>query len=162
MRTRMDYKEVQPAIEALLSLGNYAGENGLEQSLLDLMLVRASQINRCAYCLDMHTKDARASGETEQRLYGLNAWRDTPYYSDRERAALAWTEAVTRLGENGVPDEVYEQVRRQFSEQEIVGLTMAVIAINSWNRLNLSLQFTVPGRYKSQRKPALNAVSEVG
>ena len=117
------------------------------------MVLRASQINHCAYCIDMHTKDARASGETEQRLFGLDAWRDTPYYSDRERAALAWTEAVTLLSENGVPDDLYEQVREQFSEQEIVNLTMAVIAINSWNRLNVSLQPTVAGSYKSNRQP---------
>ena len=128
------------------------------------MLVRASQINRCAYCLDMHMKDARASGETEQRLYSLSVWRETPFYSDRERAALAWTEAVTVLSENGVPDELYEQVRHHFSQQEIVGLTMALITINSYNRLNVSLQYTVPGRYKSQRQPdpALNGIPANG
>jgi AhpD family alkylhydroperoxidase len=161
MQTRMDFNQVQAANQALWSLGKYVDECGLERSLLDLMLLRASQINRCAFCIDMHTKDARASGENEQRLYALNAWRETPFYSDRERAALALTEALTLVSQDGVPDEVYEQVREQFSEQEIVNLTIAVITINSYNRLNISLKFTIPGRYKSQRKPApiLNGVS---
>ena len=151
MQPRIGYNKIDPqAVQALMGLGNYVDGCQLERSLLDLVLVRASQINRCAYCLDMHTKDARASGETEQRLYGLNAWRETPLYSDRERAALAWTEAVTLLTESGVPDDVYEQVREQFDEQEIIKLTMAVITINSWNRLNVSLR-TVPGSYKSRR-----------
>jgi AhpD family alkylhydroperoxidase len=131
----------------------YVVETGLEQSLLDLVILRASQINRCAYCIDMHFKDAIASGETAQRLYSLDAWRETPFYSDRERAALAWTEAVTVLGDHGVPIDVYEQVQQHFSAQEIVGLTMALININGWDRLNVSLQHTVPGSYKSRRQP---------
>ncbi len=144
------FKVDASAMQSLMPLGDFVNNSKLERSLLDLMLVRASQINHCAYCLDMHIKDARVSGETEQRLYSLNAWRESPYYTDRERAALAWTEAVTLLSETCVPDEVYEQVRPLFSDQEIVNLTMAVIAINSWNRLNVSLR-TVPGAYKSQR-----------
>ncbi len=152
MQPRIGFQKIEAkAVQALMGLGNYVNESGLERSLLDLVLVRASQINHCAYCLDMHTKDARISGETEQRLYGLNAWRETPYYSDRERAALAWTEAVTLVSESGVPDAVYEQVREQFDEQEIVKLTMAVVTINSWNRLNVSLR-TVPGNYTSRRE----------
>ena len=108
--------------------------------------MRASQINGCAYCLDMHSKDARANGETEQRLYGLNAWRETPYYSARERAALEWTEALTLVSETHVPDDVYERVREQFSEDELAHLSLAVVAINGWNRLNVAAR-TVPGDY---------------
>jgi len=164
MQTRIDNSDVQAANQVLWSLGKYVNESGLERSLLDLILVRASQINHCAFCLDMHIKDARASGETEQRLYSLNAWRETTFYSERERAALAWTEAVTVLGNAGVPDEVYEQVRQQFTEQEIVNLTMAVITINCYNRLNLGLKFGIPGQYKSQRKtvPDLQTVPANG
>jgi AhpD family alkylhydroperoxidase len=153
MQPRIDYPRVDPkALQTLLKQEQYVHGSGLEQSLLDLVKVRASQINRCAFCLDMHVKDARASGETEQRLYSLDTWRETSFYSDRERAALAWTEAVTVLTDGFVPDEVYEMVRAQFTEQEIIGLTMAVIAINGWNRINVSLR-TGPGRYQSQRKP---------
>lgn len=113
--------------------------------------MRASQLNGCAYCLDMHSKDARAEGETEQRLYGLSAWREAPYYTDRERAALEWTEAVTLVSRDQVPDEVYEQVRRQFSEDELVNLTLAVVAINGWNRLAISFR-AVPGTYQRQQR----------
>jgi len=120
---------------------------GLEHSLLDLVKTRASQINGCAYCIDMHTKDARAAGETEQRLYALSAWRETPFFSDRERAALEWTEALTLISENDVSDELYEYVRSQFAEQEIVNLTMAVITINGWNRLAIPFR-SVPGSYQ--------------
>ena len=111
------------------------------------MKLRASQINGCANCLDMHTKDARARGESEQRLYLLDAWRESPFYSERERAALAWTEAVTLVAESRVPDAVYEEARRQFSDDELLALTMAVATINAWNRLNVALR-TVPGRYQ--------------
>lgn len=153
MQARIDYSQVDPdVVSAMLGLAKYVMKSGLEQSLLDLVLLRASQINHCAYCIDMHFKDARASGETEQRLYSLDAWRETPFYSDRERAALAWTEAVTLLTEGYVPDEVYEQAREQFTEAELLGLTMEVVAINGWNRLNVSFR-TVPGWYQSQRKP---------
>lgn len=151
MQTGIEYRKLDPKVtQALLGLG---GESGLEQSLLDLMKVRASQINHCAFCLDMHVKDARASSETEQRLYSLGVWRETAFYSEREQAALAWTEAVTLLSENGVPDDLYQQVRQHFDEQEIVTLTMTVIAINSWNRLNVSLRPVIPGRYTSRRQP---------
>jgi AhpD family alkylhydroperoxidase len=153
MQARIDYPQVDPeVVNTLVGAWKHVMKSGLEQALLDLVVLRASQINHCAYCIDMHFKDARASGETEQRLYGLDAWRETPYYSDRERAALAWTEAVTLLTEGYVPDEVYEQARQQFTEAELVSLTMAVININSWNRLNVSFR-TVPGHYQSQRKP---------
>ncbi len=124
---------------------------GLETSLLHLVKTRASQINGCAWCLDMHTKDARADGETEQRLYALSAWRETPFYTSRERAALAWTESVTLVSQTDVPDQVYEEARKQFSEKELVDLTMAVIAINGWNRLNVAFR-TVPGTYQPSKQ----------
>jgi AhpD family alkylhydroperoxidase len=113
---------------------------------LELVKLRASQINGCAYCIDMHTKDARVGGETEQRLYALSAWRETPFYSDRERAAIAWTEAVTQVAEGHVPDEVYELARQHFTEKELVDLTLGIVAINGWNRLAISFR-TVPGTY---------------
>jgi AhpD family alkylhydroperoxidase len=112
----------------------------LESRLFELVKIRASQINGCAYCIDMHTKDARHAGETEQRIYALNAWRETPFFTDRERAALEWTEAVTRLGDSHVPDDLYERVARQFDEAELVALTFGVIVINSWNRLSISFR----------------------
>ena len=152
MKPRMEYAKVAPAVtQAMSGLERAVHESGLEPSLLDLVKTRASQINGCAFCLDMHTKDARAGGETEQRLYALSAWRETPFYTDRERAALAWTEAVTLISETHVPDDVYEQARQQFSEQELANLTLAVIAINGWNRLAISFR-TVPGTYQP-RKP---------
>ena len=123
---------------------------GLDSKVIDLVRMRASQINGCSYCLDMHSKDARANGETEQRLYGLDAWRETPYYSARERAALDWTEALTLVAETGVPDDVYERVREQFSEDELVHLSLAIVAINGWNRLNIAAR-TVPGDYVPAR-----------
>jgi len=123
-----------------LALQKQVETSGLEHSTLELVKIRASQINGCAYCLDMHTKDARAAGETEQRIYALSAWRETPFFTDRERAALEWTEAVTLVAETRVPDDVYEQVRQQFSEEELVELTFAVIVINSWNRLQVSFR----------------------
>jgi len=129
---------------------------GLEHSLLELVKTRASQINGCAYCIDMHTKDARAAGETEQRLYALSAWRETPFFSDRERAALEWTEALTLISENDVSDELYEYVRSQFAEQEIVNLTMAVITINGWNRLAIPFR-SVPGSYQVPSGRHVNA-----
>ena len=121
--------------------------SGLEPALLELVRMRASQINGCAFCLDMHSKDARANGETEQRLYALNAWRETPFYTDRERAALAWTEAVTLVSQEHVPDSVYEETRQHFSEEELVNLTLAVATINMWNRLAISFR-AVPGEYQ--------------
>jgi AhpD family alkylhydroperoxidase len=125
---------------ALLNLSREVETSGLERPLLELVKIRASQINGCAYCLDMHTKDARAMGETEQRIYALSAWRETPFFSDRERAALEWTEAVTRVGETHVPDDVYDRAREQFDEAGLVALTFAVIVINSWNRLAIAFR----------------------
>src|SRR6266567_1974700 len=126
---------------AMLSLSAEAAAY-LDHRLFHLVKIRASQINGCAYCLDMHTKDARLTGETEQRIYALNAWRETPFFTDRERAALEWTEAVTRVADTHVPDEIYERVKTQFAEAELVALTFAVVVINSWNRLAVS--FRVP------------------
>lgn len=128
------------AYQAMLKLGEYVNNCGLEHSLLRLIETRASQINGCAYCLDMHTQDARAAGESEQRLYVLPAWREAPFYSERERAALEWTEAVTLVAETHVPDEVYERVHPHFTDEELVNLTLAINAINSWNRLNIAFR----------------------
>src|SRR5687768_3889581 len=125
--------------QAMLKLSSEV-EARVERPLFELVKIRASQMNGCAYCIDMHTKDARAAGETEQRIYALNAWRETPFFTDRERAALEWTEAVTRLADTHVPDEVYKQVTEQFDEQEIVALTFAVVVINAWNRLAVSFR----------------------
>ena len=148
LEPRIDVQAVDPeAREAIGAMDAYVARSGLEPSLLELVRTRASQINGCAYCVDMHTKDARARGETEQRLYGLSVWRETPYYTDRERAALAWTEAVTLVHDGHVPDEVYAEARSQFSEQELIALTVAVIAINAWNRLAIAVR-TVPGTYQ--------------
>jgi AhpD family alkylhydroperoxidase len=124
----------------MYGLEKYVRECGLEPSLLELIKMRTSQINGCAFCLDMHSKDARAAGETEQRLYLLNAWHEAPFYTERERAALAWTEALTLVSEDYVPDEVYEHARQHFSEQELVDLSMAVVAINGWNRLAIAFR----------------------
>ena len=135
----------------MLGLEQYARNSGLEHALLELVKTRASQINGCGFCLDMHTKDARAAGETEQRLYTLSAWAETPFFTERERAALAWTEAVTRVAESQVPDAVYAQARRHFSEKELVDLTLAIVAINGWNRLSVAFR-TVPGTYQPARR----------
>ena len=136
------------AVKPLFALGEYIKNSGIEQSLIELVQMRVSQLNGCAYCLDMHSKDARAAGETEQRLYVLQAWREAPFYNARERAALAWCEAVTRLDPvHGVPDEVYQQARAEFSEEELIDLNMAIILINSWNRIAIPSQ-AVPGSYK--------------
>jgi AhpD family alkylhydroperoxidase len=148
MEQRLDYPKLAPeAARALYGLGTYLAGSGLEHGLLELVKIRASQINGCAYCIDMHTKDARAAGETEQRIYALNAWRETPFFSDRERAALAWTEAVTRISDGGVADDLYAEARGQFSEKELVDLTWAVAAINAWNRVAISFR-SVPGTYQ--------------
>jgi len=147
MKARIDLMQVTPGvIQAMLGLERQIRQAGLDPRLLDLVRMRASQINGCAYCLDMHSKDARAGGETEQRLYGLDAWRETPYYSERERAALEWTEALTLVSETHAPDDVYERVREQFSEDELLHLTLAIVSINGWNRLNIAAR-TVPGGY---------------
>ena len=147
MSSRPSYRANAEALQPLYALGSYVRSSGLESSLLELVLMRASQLNGCAYCMDMHSKDARAAGETEQRLYVLPAWREAPFYSGRERAALAWCEAVTRLGEHGVSDEVYAQALTQFSEKELGDLNMAVILINAWNRIAIPFK-SVPGTYQ--------------
>jgi AhpD family alkylhydroperoxidase len=144
---RLNFKRLVPAAyRAMLALESCVHETGLEPALLDLVKMRASQINGCAYCLDMHSKDARAAGETEQRLYLLNAWREAPFYTERERAALLWTEAVTLVNETHVPEDVYQQARAHLSEEELVNLTIAIVAINGWNRLEVSFR-GVPDRY---------------
>jgi AhpD family alkylhydroperoxidase len=142
--------------QAMLALQHQVETSGLEHSLLELVKIRTSQINGCAYCLDMHTKDARALGETEQRIYALSAWRETPFFSDRERAALEWAEAVTRVAADQVPDRVYDEVAPHFSEQELVALTFAAVAINSWNRLAISFR-AVPGSYVSPHAQVAHA-----
>jgi AhpD family alkylhydroperoxidase len=151
MEARLDYtKLAQEPIKAMYALGGYLARCGLEERLLELVKIRASQINGCAYCIDMHTKDARAAGETEQRIYALSAWRETPFFTDRERAALTWTETVTHIGD-GVTDAAYEEARRQFTEKELVDLTWAVVAINGWNRVAISFR-AVPGAYQPAKR----------
>ena len=150
MKERLNYAKVSPdAMKAMRELEKYVTASGLERLLYELIKTRASQINGCAYCLDMHTKDARKAGETEQRLYALSAWRETPFYSERERAALEWTEALTLISQNNVPDSLYDSVHKHFNEKEMVALSMAIIAINGWNRLAIGFR-TVPGSYKPQ------------
>lgn len=153
MKSRLEYIKAAPgAYEAMRQLQKYASGSGLDPKLLELVKMRASQINGCAYCLDMHSKDARAIGETEQRLYALNAWHETPFYTDKERAALAWTEALTLVSETHAPDDVYEEVSRHFSEKELVDLTINIVAINGWNRLAVGFR-SVPGKYQpAERK----------
>jgi len=152
MEARFDYAKVAPgAYRAMAGLEHYLRESGLEESLLHLMKLRASQINGCAYCLDMHWKDLKAIGEPDHRLYELNAWEESPFYSERERAALAWTEAVTKVAETHVPDELYEKTRKHFDEKELADLTLAVAAINAWNRLAISSR-AVPGTYQPAKK----------
>jgi AhpD family alkylhydroperoxidase len=152
MEQRVDYQKVAPeAIRAMYGLGKYLAGCGLEPSLLELVKLRASQLNGCAYCLDMHSKDARVQGESEQRLYTLIAWRETPFFSERERAALAWTEAVTHIS-GGVSDALYAEARQHFDEKELTDLTWAIVAINGWNRIAISMR-AVPGTYKPTKKP---------
>jgi AhpD family alkylhydroperoxidase len=154
MEPRLDYLKVGRGVyEAMLGLEKYLHQCGLEESLLNLIKLRASQINGCAYCIDMHWKDLRSLGEEEQRLYGLDAWEESPYYSERERAALAWTEAVTNIREGHASDEMYEQVRKSFTEKELADLTLAIVAINGWNRLSIAAR-TVPGTYQPARSHA--------
>jgi AhpD family alkylhydroperoxidase len=151
MQPRIDYAKASPdVVKAMFGLEKYLRTCGLEHSLLHLVKMRASQINGCAYCLDMHSKDARAGGETEQRLYVLNAWHEAPFYTDRERAALAWTDALTLIADTHAPDEVYEQVREQFDEKELMDLTLAITTINAWNRIAISFR-AVPGEYQPPR-----------
>ena len=150
MKQRINVVEKgMPAMKALFGLGIYLSKSPVERKLLELIYYRVSQINGCAYCLDMHTKDLREAGESEQRLYVLPAWRDAPFYSDRERAALAWAEALTKLDGHAVSDEIYAAAIEQFSEEELIDLTLAVIAINSYNRLNLAFpNMAAVGTYK--------------
>jgi len=138
------YKAVPEAIQAMMALENFVEKSGLEHSLIDLVKTRASQINGCAYCVHMHTREARARGESEERLYLLSAWRESPLYTERERAALEWTEAVTLVSETHIPDTVYDLARRQFSEEEIVKLTLALVAINGWNRIAIGFRAVHP------------------
>jgi AhpD family alkylhydroperoxidase len=154
MKARLDFRKASPEGEkAMAGLHMFVRNCGLDHGLLELVKLRASQINGCAHCIDMHSKELRADGESEQRLYLLSAWRESPFYSARERAALAWTEAVTRVADDGVPEEVYAEARRHFSEQELVNLTFALVAINGANRLNIAFG-TVPGSHQVRRRAA--------
>ncbi len=145
---RLNYQDVLPkAVEAMAGLEDVVAESTLEPELLELVKMRASQLNGCAYCLDMHSKDARAAGETEQRLYLLDAWREAPFYSPRERAALAWAEALTLVAQTHAPDDVFQEARAQFSEKELTALTMAIVAINGWNRIAIGFR-SQPGAYQ--------------
>jgi AhpD family alkylhydroperoxidase len=168
MKARIDFAKVfSKAMQAMYPTTKYVNSSGLDHRTLELVKMRTSQLNGCAYCLDMHSKDARAAGETEQRLYVLGAWRETPLYTERERAALEWTEAVTLVAEKGdVTDEVYARAREQFSEDELVNLTIAVIATNGWNRLNLAFRPEVgdyrPGMFDQPTPTPAQASSNRG
>jgi AhpD family alkylhydroperoxidase len=152
MEPRIHYEKFAPeAARAMYALERHIKNSSLGEGLLHLVKMRASQINGCAYCLDMHSKDSRAAGETEQRLYALNAWRETPFYTARERAALEWTESLTLVSQTHVPDEVYDAVKKEFTEAELVDLTYAVMTINAWNRMAISMR-AVPGIYQPAQK----------
>ena len=153
MQARLEAQKVSPAAyQAMLGLEMFVRKQSkLEPALIELIKVRASQVNGCAYCIDMHSKDARAEGETEQRIYALSAWEETPFFTDRERAALALTEAITLVREVHVPDAVYEKAKESFSDEELVNLTLAIITINGWNRLAITFRL-VPGEYQPGRK----------
>jgi AhpD family alkylhydroperoxidase len=152
VESRISYLKAAPgARDALLRLSEYVSQSGLEESLLNLVYLRASQINGCAFCIDMHWKDLRALGQSEETLYMLNAWREAPGYTERERAALAWTEAVTLVAEGHVPDDVYHAGRKQFSDTELVNLTLAIATINSWNRMSIAFR-TPAGHYQAPVK----------
>jgi AhpD family alkylhydroperoxidase len=154
MPERFSYAKAFPeGIHALRMLDKTIRESGLEPTLVELVKTRASQMNGCAYCIDMHTKDARAAGETEQRLYALSAWRETPFFSPRERAALAWTEAITNIQQGHASDEVYEEVRREFDEPSLMRLTMAITQINTWNRIAIAFR-AEPGTYQPRAHAA--------
>ncbi len=151
MKARFEYAKAAPgAYKAMQGLEKYLHECGLEESLIHLVKLRASQLNACAFCLDMHWKDLRALGESEQRLYSLDAWRECPWYSERERAALAWTESVTLVSESQVPDDVYAQVRPHFSDKELSDLTLVVATINAWTRISIAAR-TPPGTYEAKK-----------
>ncbi len=151
MEARIDFRKyAQEAQKAMYGLEKYISESGLDHKLIHLIKMRASQINGCAFCIDMHSKDARALGETEQRLYELDAWRETPFYTGAERAAIAWTEALTLVSQTHVPDAAYDEVKKYFSEKEIVDLTIVVGMINMWNRLAIAMR-SVPGSYRPSK-----------
>ncbi len=154
MKTRIDFRKASPeASKAMNELHSFVHKCGLERRLLELVKLRASQINGCAHCIDMHSKELRADGESEQRLYLLSSWQESSFYTERERAALAWTEAVTVVSQGHVPEDVYQLVRAQFDERELVNLTLAIVAINGANRLNIAFR-TIPGSYEpAPRKP---------
>ena len=157
MTPRLDASKVSPdAYRAIMGLELYVRHSGLESSLIELIKLRASYMNGCAYCVDMHSKDARVDGETEQRIYAVPVWRETPFYSDRERAALAFTEAVTAIGQAGVPDDVYDEAKRFFSQDELVKLTMAIVTINAWNRVAITFR-TEPGTYQPRAVQSAHA-----
>jgi AhpD family alkylhydroperoxidase len=151
MAPRLDLQKSAEAVRAMYALGKYVSGCGLEPGLIELVKVRASQLNGCAYCIDMHTQEARAAGETEQRLYALSAWREAPFFSPRERAALAWAEAVTQIA-GGISDALFAEARQQFDEKQLLDLTWAVVAINGWNRIALAARL-VPGTHKPEKKP---------
>jgi AhpD family alkylhydroperoxidase len=154
MASRLNpFKAAPKAYQAMSALQAYTASVGFEPRLLELVKMRASQINGCAYCLDMHSKDARAAGETEQRLYLLNAWQESPFYSERERAALEWTEALTKISEGHVPEEVYNRVKPHFSDEELANLSLAIVAINGWNRLSVAFRIE-PGSYQPKTAQA--------
>jgi len=154
MEPRIDYVKSAPGVvEAMLGLEKYLRKSGLEESLLDLVKLRASQINGCAYCIDMHWKDLRALGESEQRLYGLEAWEESPYCTERERAALAWTESLTKIRDTHAPDETYQRVKTHFNEKELADLSLNIAAINAWNRLAIAAR-SVPGMYQPAKARA--------
>jgi AhpD family alkylhydroperoxidase len=152
MEARIDFNRLSPeGYRAMLGLERYLATSKVERKLLHLMKLRVSQMNGCAFCLDMHWKDLQVEGEDTQRMYSLDAWRETPYYTDRERAALAWAEAVTNITDGHAPDEVFEETRQYFSEEELADLTLAVATINSWNRLSIAFRI-VPGTYQPPQK----------
>jgi AhpD family alkylhydroperoxidase len=158
MEPRLDPAKAAPgAAHAMLGLEKYIATCGLERSLIELVKMRASQINGCAYCIDMHSKDARANGETEQRLYALSAWRETPFFTERERAALVWTEALTLISQTHAPDDVYQEARKHFSDTELVNLTLVIATINAWNRFAIGFR-SVPGSYQPAERHAARNV----
>ena len=161
MEQRIDPKIAPGIHEAMRGLEKYLSHSSLEQRLIHMIKLRASQINGCAYCIDMHWKDLRAIGETEQRMYGLDAWEESPYYSERERAALAWTEAVTNIRDTHAPDDLYQAVKAQFSEKEVADLTFAIATINAWNRLAIAGRAT-PGTYQPPATHSAEARSASG
>jgi AhpD family alkylhydroperoxidase len=160
MEPRIDYAKTAPGVRAaMMGLEQYVHQAGLDRGLLELVKLRASLINGCAYCADMHAKLARSQGETEQRVYAMSVWAETPFYSDRERAALAWTEAITLVSVDHVPDDVYEFARQQFTEKQLVDLTLAIVTINGWNRLAIAFK-TVPGTFELGVRPAIGHVAQ--